>query len=573
MKAIHANPENLRKILATGNARYIIPEFQRPYAWGEDECEQLWQDLYNFYKEREPHSQYFLGSIVQYEEENDGQMAWMVVDGQQRLTTLMLLIQAVYTQSKMGRLLRLLYQEDDKDGNDGNPDRQKCILSSWVYQNADDAHFRSVLGGTREYPKSRQQKNYDNFLKALKNAFHEQDEEDFYKHFGKMLMDRLVLLPIECSSFDDALKLFETINNRGMQLDDSDIFKSKLYKAAEAENNAKSFIRQWKKLVPEEWEPVLIKTRKNKQPDHMTLFRYYSYIIRARNENKGQEMALREFFTSKEPNYLKDWQRTMTELQKIADAFSYLESNDIPPRAFNWMLALRHYTNDYPRYLLLAYLFPRINKEQDGRYLIDDEQELEDVLAAIAKYAYALSLFGEAGNAIKAVVFQALIDAVKKDEGQKCIEYLEEQCIKFFNKKKQTDWTTEEMREVLVYPRQNIRRGLLYMLSAQDPKQQDYLKKDLQIEHILPHSSYNDYDEWTEGDWEDYKEYWGNIVLLEKKLNISASNTYFHKKQEEYAGSCVAYAQELTKYSRWSDKELQRRHKQIMRDFARLFPL
>ena len=79
MKAIHANPENLRKILAPGNTRYI--KFQRPYA--KDECEQLWQDLYNFYKEREPHSQYFLGSIVQYEEENDGQMAWMVVDGQQ----------------------------------------------------------------------------------------------------------------------------------------------------------------------------------------------------------------------------------------------------------------------------------------------------------------------------------------------------------------------------------------------------------------------------------------------------------------------------------------------------------
>ena len=563
MKAIHANPENLRKILATGNTRYI--KFQRPYAWGKDECDQLWEDLYNFYKEREPHSQYFLGSIVQYEEENDRQKACMVVDGQQRLTTLMLLIQAVYTQSKMGRLLRLLYQENDKDGNDGNPDRQKCILSSWVYQNADDAHFRSVLDGTCEYPKSRQQKNYDNFLEILIDAFHEQDEEDFTKHFGKMLMDRLVLVPIECSSFDDALKLFETINNRGMQLDDSDILK--LYKAAE--NNAKSFTRQWKKLVPEEWEPVLIKTRKNKQPDHMTLFRYYSYIIRARNENKGQEMALIEFFISKEPNSLKNWQRTMAELQKVADAFSYLD--DIPPRAFNWMLALRHYTNDYPRYLLLAYLFAHLNTDSDGLHYIDDEQELEDVLAAIAKYAYALSLFGEAGNAIKAVVFQALIHAVKKDEGQKCIEYLEEECRKFFNKKKRADWTTEDIMDVLADPIKSMRRGLLYMLSAQDPKQQDYLKKDLQIEHILPHSSFNGYDEWTDGDWEEYKEYWGNIVLLEKKLNISASNTYFHKKQEEYAGSCVAYAQELSKYSKWSDKELLRR--QIMRDFARLFPL
>ena len=561
MKAIHATPKTLRGILEIGNTRYI--KFQRPYAWGKDECDQLWEDLYNFYKEREPHSQYFLSSIVQYK--NEEEQPWYVVDGQQRLTTLMLLIQAVYTQSKMGKLLRLLYQE----GEDEELDKQKCILSSWVYQNDDDAHFRSVLDGTREYPKSRQQKNYDNFLETLIDAFHEQDEEDFYKHFGKMLMDRPVLLPIECSSFDDALKLFETINNRGMQLDDSDILK--LYKAAE--NDAKSFIKQWKKLVPEEWEPVLIKTRKNKQPDHMTLFRYYSYIIRARNGNKGQEMALREFFTRKEPSYLKNWQRTMDELQKIADAFSYLESDDIPPRAFNWMLALRHYANDYPRYLLLAYLFAHLNTDREGLLYIDDEQELEDVLAAIAKYAYALSLFAEAGNAIKSVVFQALIHAVQKDEGQKCIEYLEEECRKFFNKKKRADWTTEDIMDVLADPIKSMRRGLLYMLSAQDRKQQDYLNPDLQIEHILPHSSFNDYDEWTEGDWDEYKEYWGNIVLLEKKLNISASNTYFHKKQEEYAGSCVAYAQELSKYPKWSDKELLRRHKQIMRDFARLFPL
>ena len=152
--------------------------------------------------------------------------------------------------------------------------------------------------------------------------------------------------------------------------------------------------------------------------------------------------------------------------------------------------------------------------------------------------------------------------------------YLEEECRKYFDdKKKKGGWTNAEIMAELADPRQNIRRGLLYMLSTEHPSQTSRLKPNLEVEHILPHSSYNDYDEWTEGEWEEFKEYWGNIVLLEKKLNISASNTYFHKKQEHYEVSCVAYARELSKYSKWSDKELQRRHKQIMRDFARLFPL
>ena len=449
----------------------------------------------------------------------------------------------------------LLYQQDE----DRKTDEDRPTLSSLVYQNDDDACFRSVLDGTLQYPKSKQQQNYKRFIKHLKKTFDEQNDERFYKKFGTMLMDKLVLLPIECSSFDDALKLFETINNRGMQLTDSDIFKSRLYAAAE--DDKEEFIRKWN-LVLKEWTPLLIKDKKGEKPDHMILFRYYYYIIRGQKKIKGQEMGLRDFFIRKEPGYLNNWRSTIADLQKIADAHSYLKSEDITPKAFNWVLALRHYTNEYPKYLLIAYLFAHLQTDSEGYYRIADEQEFEDLLAAIAKYAYSISIFREAVNSIKTVVFQALIYAVQGN-GRKCIEHLEKERAKYA--------TIKEIMDELQEPNQRIRRGLLYMLSASDPKQKDYLKPDLQVEHILPNSSYNHYDESIEGEWDEYKEYWGNIVLFEKKLNISASNTHFSKKKKQYAESRVALAQELTKYTEWSDKELLQRHKQMMKAFRQIF--
>ncbi|WP_255302556.1 DUF262 domain-containing protein [Campylobacter helveticus] len=76
--------------------RFLIPMYQRNYVWGEDECEQLWDDIYHFYKNKEEDDRYFLGSMVIYEEDK----LQNIIDGQQRTTTLLLLIRAIYEKAK-----------------------------------------------------------------------------------------------------------------------------------------------------------------------------------------------------------------------------------------------------------------------------------------------------------------------------------------------------------------------------------------------------------------------------------------------------------------------------------------
>ena len=83
-----------REISGRGNS--MIPDYQRPYKWGIDECETLWNDIKDAFKEKqsESHFEYFLGSIVTYKNSETKNLD--IIDGQQRITTLTLLFRAFY---------------------------------------------------------------------------------------------------------------------------------------------------------------------------------------------------------------------------------------------------------------------------------------------------------------------------------------------------------------------------------------------------------------------------------------------------------------------------------------------
>lgn len=79
--------------------RFIIPSFQRSYAWGWEQCEKLWNNIYDKYENKEDKSVYFLGTIITYKDDqtlNGSAPVVNIIDGQQRITTLLLLFRAIY---------------------------------------------------------------------------------------------------------------------------------------------------------------------------------------------------------------------------------------------------------------------------------------------------------------------------------------------------------------------------------------------------------------------------------------------------------------------------------------------
>ena len=94
---ISVNKQTVEQLLGSGKTKpFVIPEYQRPYAWTDEQVETLFTDLWDFTTSSggtENDGTYFLGSIVSYENENGEQE---IIDGQQRITSLFLLLRAIH---------------------------------------------------------------------------------------------------------------------------------------------------------------------------------------------------------------------------------------------------------------------------------------------------------------------------------------------------------------------------------------------------------------------------------------------------------------------------------------------
>ncbi len=240
MSNLNIGPKNVCKLLSDSKADFLIPDYQRPYAWGEDECATLWDDLRSFAIPNDDQSQfdrndeYFLGPIVTFK--NNGKQE--IIDGQQRLTTIMLLLRAFYrkfqsaqddkTKEARRTILQCIWKTDEL--GEGNPDTSELKIDSEVASDDDKAEFLSILrdGTVQGGWKSNYATNFKFFQEQI-NAF-----VDSYPTYTLLFLARIlnnvILLPIETESQDTALRIFSTLNDRGLPLSDADIFKSQFYR-------------------------------------------------------------------------------------------------------------------------------------------------------------------------------------------------------------------------------------------------------------------------------------------------------------------------------------------------------
>ena len=132
MSKLNIDQRSIRDLLTDKKSDFLIPDYQRPYAWGEDECSTLWDDLFAFafpgddYERFDSENdEYFLGPFVTFKNAS-GQLE--IIDGQQRLTTIMLLLRAFY----------------DKFANKGRKDE---LIRRWkVLEAGANAIFRPMRG-------------------------------------------------------------------------------------------------------------------------------------------------------------------------------------------------------------------------------------------------------------------------------------------------------------------------------------------------------------------------------------------------------------------------------------------
>lgn len=239
MSKLNVDQKAIIDLLSDKKADFLIPDYQRPYAWSEEQCQTLWDDIFLFsfpdnnYEAFDDNEEYFLGSIVTYKNENGKSE---VIDGQQRLTTLMLMLRAFYDKFESMKDKNSILTRDRiekciwKTDTFGTADKNTLKIDSEVATDNDKDEFLDLLrtGVVKKGSKSQYVLNYQFFQKKIDEFL--QEFPSFFPYLPARILSNCILLPIEAESQDTALRIFSTLNDRGLPLSDADIFKAQFYK-------------------------------------------------------------------------------------------------------------------------------------------------------------------------------------------------------------------------------------------------------------------------------------------------------------------------------------------------------
>lgn len=525
MSKLNVDQKTIMLLFSDKKSDFLIPDYQRPYAWEETQCQTLWDDIFSFAfpdnncDKFDSNEEYFLGSIVTFENDNNKKE---VIDGQQRLTTLMLLLRAFYakfgnmqdekSKSTQRRISQCLWKTNEF----GEANLNVLKIDSEVATDNDKDEFLDILktGNVNKEQKSNYAKNYRFFQEKIDSFLNEYPS--YFAYLPARILGNCILLPVEAESQDTALRIFSTLNDRGLPLSDADIFKAQFYKYYSAKSAKESFIEQWKEL--EEVCGRIFRPLNGTPMDE--LFTRYMYFIRAKQGNKSSTTeALRKFYEKDKYSILKK-DETLPNLKILANFWNDVYHQN-PDRFSNSILkklfVLNYAPNGMWTYFLSVYFLQ--NKDENEQL---DENKLNDFLKKIIAFVWAYSFVNPGVNALRTPVYAEMINIVTG----KAVNFVD---FKFDENTLSTAITNFEFKN----GRPITKSMLTWWAFNNELQSLPVFNTSFEIEHIFAKKRQeNDKSLQNIRNLESL----GNKAILEEKINIRASDYRFADKIKYYQG-------------------------------------
>ena len=537
MSDLEISRKKISAIFTESGGKFMIPDYQRPYSWGNDECETLWEDLKNFAfpadgEFDDDYDEYFLGTIVTFQ--NREYKHTEIIDGQQRLITLMLLMRAFYeafndkTNDACKEIAKCIWRINP----DYTPDKTHFKITSVVATDEDVKEFNKIIseGAATKGNKSNYAENYRYFQKEIGEL-----STDQFFIFPKRILENCIVLPITTTTFGTALRIFTTLNDRGMPLSDSDIFKSQFYKffKNKSKEAKEDFVRRWKEL-----ETLC---NKNFHPRTGTpvddLFMRYMYYLLAKSETKSDTFhGLRPYYEQGNYRVLQS-EKTFEDLETLAKFWDDVARQD--ERRFSNRVLKRLYVLSYSPHSLWTYIVSMyFFGNRDSQNQLDDEK-FYNFLHKITAVLLMHSIANPGTHNVRRPFFVEFQNIL---HGRELYFRDAIQNKKFF---------IEQLRNTKFSQSKKITRSMLAWWMFQQEKQElPPLDTRLEVEHIYAKNRVN-FEPLSN---EENLELLGNKALLEKRINIRASDYRFADKKKYYTG----YKRNGKKYDATCNVELIR---------------
>lgn len=535
---------------------FTIPEYQRAYSWGIDNCDKLWQDI-NDFVESESKDRYFFGTIIINCQDNDTKYG--LIDGQQRTTTFLLLLKALLVriniaiertasdedsaslcrglQERRRRIMGILYKaetEDISDKPDAAKDAEICrrgiILENFSINEQYKTELSTILQAT-DYAsaearvikiKYKQKDNrYTNFFRNFKFFYGKISElsDSQLNSIAKSITDNCEVIEIKSWQVEQAITMFNSLNSDGLPLYDSDIISAKLYAEAEKRGKEKEFADLWKQL-----NNCINELESTRIADINSILMQYMYYIRTVNKETISETGainvttpgLRRYFTEINKMPITDPIGMCSDMVKLAKVWKKVSE-------YPQMKVLLKF-NENTKLFLASYFF-RFDEDNITEELV------EPILECLLRLFSLLELVdvGYSSKYFKTFLFGAEVKLVSKSTTVDAI-------TQDFNEHIRSNWDKETIWAALHDYDGNVLVYLNEFLFAKEKGLSFTLGTKYDIEHIMPYSSNNLQEIRKDAEIDSEEEFYGvvnklgNKILLEEKINRAIGNEWFRTK-------------------------------------------
>lgn len=531
---------------------YLIPSYQRPYAWTIDQASELFDDLFDFYQ-KEKEETYFLGSIVLIKDE--GIPKAEVIDGQQRLTTLTILLAAL-TDQLSGELrsdFENYIREPGRASQGLKPkprlalrDRDRKFFADYIQS----LRFKDLLQLDLEQLNNESQKNIQTNAKYLCEQLTGKfgEDEQSICEFGAFLVQRCFLVAVSTPNQQSAFRVFSVMNSRGLDLQPTDIIKADIVGKISSDADKEAYNKRWEDLEVDlgrsgfndlfSYVRMIYAKEKAKRS---LLEEFRQYVILAHPSPENLISGVLEPFgealgTVKASDY--EAQKHAEKINEYLRWLNRIDNSDwIPPA----ILFLAQHRNN-PEYVL--WFFERLERLAACMHIA-----AFNVNQRIDRYAGLIeALQGNHG-------LENPVGAVELNPGEKLLTKLAINGDIYH--------LTARRRNYLI----------LRLDSFLSDGAASYDSNLLTIEHVLPQTVENG-SEW-ERVWpdEELRQKWvhrlANLVPLNKRRNSAAQNYDFKKKTDVYFSgranvSSYILTTQVLKEPEWTPEVIEHRQKNLI---------
>ena len=552
--------EYVHNFLEGRNKSFVIPVYQRDYAWKTANCQQLWDDIKELIKKVSTGktNNHFLGTIVTISDD-EAPNTYSVIDGQQRLTTISILLIAlshyISKQNTLAEDEKYLCEDiqdyliNKRKQNDGNDKRIRLKPNK-----NDKIHFNNLF---QQKNITDNQSNIINNYRFFINAM-EQDNILPSKIFDAF--QKLVIVYINLNRQNDNPQLiFEGINSTGVSLTAADLIRNYILMELDVETQERMYEKYW----------VEIEKLTASDASGSNLSNFIRHYLTLKTQTIVKQNTVYETFKKYTRENFEKREDILNDLLYFAEIYYYFigenhDDTEINQRLRNFRTLDN--TTPYPYFLAI------FNELQKDELSIETVREILVVLESVIFRKIVTSSATHGWNKVFPFLHKNIENEIKKSVGN--YSYLE--VFKFILLRKTGSSskfpTDEEFQHALTYNDVYKAKYTDFLLEKLEHSASAYrvMMEDLTIEHIMPQEIFSDKDkakEWRKAlgeNWQDihqkYLHTLGNLSLTSQNAKLS-NKTIEEKQAIDFQTSKLVLYYKVADVTQWNGDTIEERGK------------